>query len=236
MAPEPTAPASARERVREILEVVQVHASEQAYGWLQKGLQDAFTGGQLQRGLFFGFFAGTGRRFGHERPSLGPDAVRRLQDAGIAISDGLTLSDLCRIALLLAALDALPGGEHVSLLREAFQKGDSHERVAVLKSLSTLPGPERFLEIGVEAVRSHVQDVFEGIACDNPYPAAFFPESAFNQLITKAMFVDVPLARVHAWQTRNNDELRRMAHDFAAERSAAGRPVPADVDLVTSTE
>ncbi|MDD9967807.1 MAG: hypothetical protein OXR73_16345, partial [Myxococcales bacterium] len=144
MAPEPTAPASARERVREILEVVQVHASEQAYGWLQKGLQDAFTGGQLQRGLFFGFFAGTGRRFGHERPSLGPDAVRRLQDAGIAISDGLTLSDLCRIALLLAALDALPGGEHVSLLREAFQKGDSHERVAVLKSLSTLPGPERF--------------------------------------------------------------------------------------------
>jgi hypothetical protein len=58
------------------------------------------------------------------------------------------------------------------------------------------------------------------------------PELAFNQLIMKAMFTGIPLARVHGWQSRINAELIRMSRDFKAERQAAGRPVPVEIALI----
>jgi hypothetical protein len=73
--------------------------------------------------------------------------------------------------------------------------------------------------------------LFESIACDNPYPERHFPTAQFNQLVLKALFVGLPLARVVGLAARRNDELSRMASDFAAERRAAGRPVPPDLHL-----
>jgi hypothetical protein len=48
----------------------------------------------------------------------------------------------------------------------------------------------------------------------------------------KALFTGAPLRRIHALPSRLNAELRRMARDFAAERRAAGRPVPEDIHLI----
>ena len=76
------------------------------------------------------------------------------------------------------------------------------------------------------------RDVFEAIACENPFPRDHFPEANFNQLVLKAMFLDVPLDRVLGWRERNNLELRRMAADYAAERRAAGRSVPEGIALI----
>jgi hypothetical protein len=88
------------------------------------------------------------------------------------------------------------------------------------------------VELAAEACRSHVQDVLEALFCENPFVEDYLPELAFNQLIMKAMFVGIPLARVHGWQSRVNAELIRMARDFKAERQAAGRPVPDEVALI----
>jgi hypothetical protein len=68
--------------------------------------------------------------------------------------------------------------------------------------------------------------------CENPYPAAHFPEPAFNQLVLKAYFIGVPVLRILGLDRRKTPELRRMAADYASERRAAGRSVPADIDLV----
>ncbi len=132
--------------------------------------------------------------------------------------------------MLLAAGETLPTEEHTALVEEAFRKGDNAERCALLKSLALLPEPERFLKTATEASRTQVQEVFEAIACENAYPAAQFPELNFNQLVLKALFLGIPLARVHEWRPRCNPDLGRMVSDYEAERIAAGRTVPTDIE------
>ena len=217
---------SARERAEQLLSVVRAHADEGALRWLERGLPAA--GQPLQRGLFFGFYAVAGRRFaGRFEPSEAE--LSQLSDAGVGAAASWDGGQLVRAALLLLALDVLPDEEYVGLVREAINKGDTGERVAALRALSLLPGPERFLELAVDSCRSHVQDVFDAVACDNPYAARHFPEPSFNQMIMKALFTEVPLSRVMQWQSRVNLELSRMARDYEAERRAAGRTVPEDI-------
>jgi len=51
-------------------------------------------------------------------------------------------------------------------------------------------------------------------------------------MVLKAAFNGVALTRILGLAERCNPELARMAADFAAERRAAGRPVPDDLSLV----
>ena len=112
--------------------------------------------------------------------------------------------------------------------------GEPVEREALLHTLSLLPEPDRFLSTAVEACRSNVQTVFEAIACENPYPVRHFPELSFNQMVMKAIFIGIPLPRIVGLLTRVAPTLVRMSNDYAQERMAAGRPVPADIQLITS--
>jgi hypothetical protein len=57
----------------------------------------------------------------------------------------------------------------------------------------------------------------------------------FNQMVLKALFNNVPLARIVGLADRANNELARMANDYAAERRAAGRAIPGDIGLATVT-
>jgi hypothetical protein len=78
-----------------------------------------------------------------------------------------------------------------------------------------------------------VQSVFEAIACENQYPERHFPEHNFNQMVLKSFFTGTPVQRIEGLATRRSAELSRMAEAYASERRAAGRPVPADLPLVT---
>jgi hypothetical protein len=189
--------------IEPLLRVIVAEASEPATRWLQ-----AIVGtSTFQDAAFHEAYAGAGRRFA-------------------------SLAGQARACLLVHACIHLPAERHAAFVREVFRKGDNHERVALLRSLCLLPQPERFLETAIEACRTHVQDVFEAIACDNPYPAAHFPDLNFQQLVMKALFTHASLLRVQGWRDRVTSELQRMARDFAAERSAAGREVPTDVALI----
>lgn len=139
-----------------------------------------------------------------------------------------------RVALLVGTARALAPAELVEVVDELWRTGDNAERAAVLAALAQLPAPERFLPLAVAACRSHVTPVFEAIACDNPYPAAHFPEAAWNQLVVKALFIDVPIDRIAGLAARMNPELARMAAAYAAERRAAGRPVSADTSRLAT--
>jgi hypothetical protein len=176
-------------------------------------------------------FAGAGRRLRGIRLNLSAEEQRLVRDLGIVAPDDWELDRLARAALLRRALEIVPFERHVALVREVYLKGDEREQVAVLRSLSVLPDPGRFLDIGTDGCRTNVQDVFEAIACENVYPAAHFPEPAFNQLVLKAYFVSIPVSRILGLACRKTPELRRMAADYASERRAAGRSVPADIDL-----
>jgi len=168
-------------------------------------------------------YAGAARR-------VGGDVV----DADEATAPGQPLDEVARAALLLRALDCLAPGEHAAFVDEVYRRGDSREQAALLRALGLLPAPERFLATAVEACRTNVRAVFEAIACRNPYPARHFPEPSFNQMVLKVMFVELPLDTVDGLRGRITPELRRMAEDYARERRAAGRPVPADIAILDS--
>lgn len=182
---------------------LQLVADPDAIQWLRA----LVTGDHFTSSSFFATYAKIGRRFSEHA-----------NDA--------------RICLLIHATDRFAADTHAALVRDVFRTGDNRERIALLESLSLLPAPERFVDTAVEACRTHVQDVFEAIACNNPYPAAHFADLNFGQMIMKALFTGAPLSRIQHWQKRTTLDLQRMARDFAAERSAAGRQVPDDVALI----
>lgn len=200
--------------------------------WLAR--TTAATGAVPDRGALLEAFTAATRRLGRARLALAEKEIARLAGAGVSWPIGTWGADeLGRVALLVAAAAHWPEADLSALVEECYRQGDGAERQAVLRALPLLPAPERFLEIAVDACRSHVQPLFEAIACENPYPARHFPELNFNQMVLKALFTGVALARVIGCDGRVTPELSRMAADYASERRAAGRSVPPDIGKLT---
>lgn len=68
-------------------------------------------------------------------------------------------------------------------------------------------------------------------AAVGPYAAAHLDPHAWRHAVLKCLFTGVPLTAVARLDERalGDAELARMLRDFAAERTAAGREVPADL-------
>jgi hypothetical protein len=196
-------------------------AEARAADWFRRNLGEELASSTTR---FRAAFAGAGRRLGDQEPSIGPDDLARLRQAGLVTPERWRLVIFARAALLVRALGALP----------VYRRGDFREQSAILQSLILLPRPERFVTLAVEACRTNVGDVFEAIACENIYPATHFADLNFNQLVIKAFFVGIAVGRIAGLKERKTAELRRMAADYASERRAAGRSVPGDIDLVLS--
>jgi hypothetical protein len=190
--------------------------------WLDEGLADAARGGAGE--AFARRWSAAGRRLGK--------APLDVAGAGTAAPSGARVNccadEAGRALLLASALAATPSAAQPALVEELFHKGEVRERQAVLKALPLLPGPDRFVEVAVEAVRSNMLSVLEAIACENPYPAAHLPELLFNQMIMKLLFNGIPLGRVVGLEGRRGAELARVVASWVSERRAAGRPVPDD--------
>lgn len=164
----------------------------------------------------------------------GEDAAR-LRALGIAAPERWPPGRAARAAVVVAAA-VVAGAEAPARLTAALRTSDTEERAAILQALVLLPEPGRFAALAADACRSSVQTVFEAVACDNRFPAAHFADPVFNQMVLKAVFTGAPLARVAGLADRVTPELRRMAADFRAERLAAGRPVPPDLDVLLAFE
>ena len=176
-------------------------------------------------------FAAAGRRLGSA--AVGGDATVTGPSGRVWSIATWGLDEVGRVVLLLDELERLPPAEHVARVDACWRAGALRERQAVLRALPLVPDPARLLPIALDAGRASTQPVFEAIACENPYPAAYFPEASFNHLVLKAVFTEVPLARILDLDTRLSPELARMAADYASERAAAGRPIPADLERLT---
>ena len=142
-----------------------------------------------------------------------------------------TLEDAVRLTLLLTRSEAVSPDDFYEDAIACYELGVAREQRSWLKAVSLLPTPERYLALVVDACRTNILPQFEAVACDNPYPARFFPEPNFNQVVLKALFNGVRLERIVGLSRRANAELARMASDYAAERRAARRSVPVDIGL-----
>jgi hypothetical protein len=200
---------------------------EEAASWFRQAAHKVRAKGEATD-AFLIMWSGAGRRLGQARIEAPTEDEKRLP----FFPAGWGTDELGRMLLLQGALGARLPEAHTALVNELFTTGDLRERQAVLRALPHLPASERFVGVGVEAVRNNAVSVIEAIACDNAYPARHFPEEAFNQMVLKCLFCEVPLGRVVDLGRRVTPELRRMVSAYATERRAAGRAVTADVALV----
>lgn len=172
-------------------------------------------------------------RAGHGPLSLTSDDLRTLNDAAPDIGFARwEREDAARALLLIAHRNrGCTGDAFVTDALECFEQGDAREQQSWLRAIALWPEAKAFLPQAIDACRTNIVPVFEALACENPYPSTFFPERNFNQVVLKAMFNSIALSRIVGLPARLNPELSRMARDYAAERTAAGRTVPADINL-----
>jgi len=141
-----------------------------------------------------------------------------------------TVEDAGRLLLLWTRhAQSKDAGQFAAEAVACYEQGDTREQQSWMRGVALLPDAEQYLPLVVDACRTNILPLFEAICCDNVYPARYFPERNFNQMVLKALFNNVALARIQGLADRANAELARMAGDYAAERRAAGRSVPGDI-------
>ena len=193
--------------------------------FLDRGFEAAREPGGV---AFRALYAGVARRLG----AAAAEAVLPPPLLAERARPHFTLTDWVRLSLVFRAFTHLTAAEQPALIEQLFESGELGEQESLLRTLSLLPDPARFTDTGISACRTNARRVFDAIACDNPFPAEFFPELAFNQMVLKAVFVEAPVARIEGLAMRRTPELMRMARGYASERTAAGRSVPDDLALI----
>ncbi|MFD7496426.1 EboA domain-containing protein [Streptomyces sp. NPDC059832] len=139
---------------------------------------------------------------------------------------GLEHADSVRALLLIEARAALPA------LTRLYEQGTAAERRAVLLTLHRLDLGPTALPVVEDALRTN--DTRLIAAAVGPYAATHLDPHSWRHAILKCLFTEVPVDAVDglARRARGDAELARMLGDFAAERTAAGRSVPADLTRV----
>jgi hypothetical protein len=178
-------------------------------------------------------FSAASRRAGKVALVLDDDETSRLRAAAVDWPLATRVDELWRIAMLVAVAVR---ADVAALVAECFRGGDTDERCAVLRALPLLPDAARFAPLAADACRTSVRPIFEAIACENPYPARYLAALHFDQMVLKALFLDVPLMRIRELDRRRTPELCRMARDYAAERRAAGRLVSDDLAALAAED
>lgn len=178
---------------------------------------------------FYLAFGTTPRFVGKEKLQLTAGDIQKANQLRQGWNPAHWTTDQATRILLLLSLPHQDTQKFLHILNQLFSTGDVGEQTALYLSLPLLPHPELHRNRTAEGIRTNMTDVFNAIALDNPYPAAYLDEPAWNQLVLKTIFVGSPLHRIHGLDQRANANLARMLSDFAHERWAAGRPVPAEL-------
>ena len=129
--------------------------------------------------------------------------------------------ELGRILLMCA----LPPTDNQAILDELFKSADYRELMALYKGLYFLSNASDYVERAREGLRTNMVGVFDAIALENPFPARYLPEDAWNHMVLKAMFMERPMYRIYRISDRKNAGLADIFLDYAEERRSAHRPV-----------
>ncbi|MFF3039367.1 EboA domain-containing protein [Arthrobacter citreus] len=202
----------------------------QAERVVEQWLQQAVARVAADPGALPAVFASAGRSVGRSplKPAADPTAVLHG-----------SRSDYARSEFLRRLAGFLTPEELAETLVELYNGGDSAERRGVLRGLGALASREpglpapvvaAGLQVTAEALRTNETGLVAAAA--GPFAAAHLDQHNWRHAVLKLIFMGVSIAAVTDLSHRADDELARMAADFAAERRAAGRPVPDDVVLL----
>ena len=139
-----------------------------------------------------------------------------------------TVDDLARTRLLAVLAEVLDGDALADEVAQLYRYGDDAERRGVLRGLTALPvtAAPAGTDIVKDALRAN--DIRLVAAAMGEFGGLNLDDHAWRHGVLKCLFTGVPLAAVASLERRTDAELLRMVGDYADERRAAGRDVPAD--------
>jgi hypothetical protein len=214
--------ASTQDILKFLSGILSKNAEEKSLNWLsQKTEKIQFSGSPT---AFFLSFSQASRFFSKEKLQL-DEADKNKADELVAgyEPEFWNVLQTARTYLLLS----YPQDKEAwfSAVNQLFETADMHEHQALFAALPLMPFQEDLVDRAIDGCRTNVALIFDSIALNNPYPAKYFPEANWNQMVLKAVFMQRPLYRIQSQDSRSNIALAEIARDFAHERWAAGRNV-----------
>lgn len=214
--------ASGIEIKRFLEQILEKRVEEKSFIWFkQKAEQIENT--KANTGFFLAFSQAS-RYFKKENLAL--SETEKVEAAALAPGFDPSHWDLLQTArtFLLLSFDR-EKEEWLAAVNQLFETGDMYEQQALYASLPLMPFPEELLSRAIDGCRTNMTLIFDAIALNNPFPAKYFPEANWNQLVLKSIFMQRPLYRIQKLDERRNPALADIASDFAHERWAAEREV-----------
>ena len=200
--------------------------ADAARNWLDEALQHLADSDDTGADLAL-YSAMARRKLGEARPGQPTPISTPEAELDIERWSG---AEIARVALLATAIERRP--EQVeSLLGDYYRMGDESERMALLRGLILFAPAACLSEIALDAGRTNSLELISAITLDNPYPARYYNDDQFNQMVLKALFLGLAIERIVGLEERGNADLARMGEQYVVEREDAGRPVPADIWL-----
>ncbi|MGV3763600.1 EboA domain-containing protein [Parapedobacter sp.] len=135
-----------------------------------------------------------------------------------------TIVKLARVWLLMC-IPKHNEAHYVQLIEQLFKYGDMDELTALYSALPVYHYPEAWQSRCKEGIRSNIGPVRHAVMVNNPYPAAFLDDEAWNQLVLKAFFTEEDIPQIAGLKRRNNLRLAQALTDYAYERYAAQREI-----------
>ena len=141
-----------------------------------------------------------------------------------------TSAETARLILLMTTIECNPA-QAEGIITAYYRMGDESERMALIRGLVFFAPAEFLTVIALDIGRTNNLEVLAALSLDNPYPACFFSEEQFNQMVLKALFLGLAIERIEGLAKRANPDLARMGENYVVEREEAGRSVPVDIWL-----
>ncbi|MEN7550260.1 EboA domain-containing protein [Rapidithrix thailandica] len=203
--------------------LIDKYATENGTDWV-KQKAEAYKQSPANR-TFFLMFSAAPRFVGKEPIPFTTEELAEAQALrkGFDLT-GWTMDQLVRVYFVLH-LPHKDQSAYVQLLNQVFEMADMHELVALYTALPILPHPEALAKRAAEGIRTNMTVVLDAICLNNPYPAEYLDEIAWNQLVLKSVFTERPLYKILGADSRANAHLAHMLSDYAHERWAASRLV-----------
>lgn len=202
------------------------YLSESARQWLQDTLQTISTSDQVIEDL--GLYSAMAKR---KLGSVYMDDSPPIDSTSPALDiQRWTIADTGRIIMLISAIETQPE-QTQETITAYYKMGDESERIALIRSLLIFAPGNSLTELALDAGRTNSLEILAALTLDNPYPARFYSESEFNQMVLKGLFLGLAIERVVDLSERANPELSHMCENYVIERENANRTVPVDIWL-----
>jgi hypothetical protein len=216
--------------IQQLTEILQQQLSESQSGWLKDAIKNIQSNHDSQDTQLL-LSAMTSRK-------LSSEALHNLRGKW-------NIDEAARVLLLQTYIDTIQNNSsqnkssqsnsrhssHYDASWQAYRIGDENEKTAYIKGLSMLDPKGELLDIALHTGRTNNVHLFSAIALHNTYPAKCYDDSAFEQLVLKALFLDLNITHIESLPQRLHPELSDKCMDLVRERLAADRSPPISIWL-----